>query len=181
MGWGLRLDIRSGIQGEGTPDVTVPGGTLVLERLGGGATQAKRGAQLTAELIFHAAYMKTARKVSEPDYQKFASLNGQLVLDESTGRPVFFCDPEAEIVHIEPEPDEDEPVRHLQLSFDKSTFRDPPPKGSAGSRLRLPAEPIGSRFFELGVELKVGARSRRSVNRTDDSMCRSVPSTNSRA
>lgn len=155
MGWGLRLDIRSGIQGEGTPDVTVSGGTLVVERFGGGATQAKRGAKLPAELVFHAAYMKTARKVSEPDYQKFASLNGQLVLDESTGRPVFFCNPEAEIVHIEPEPDEDEPVRHLQLSFDKSTFRDPPPKDSAGSRLRLPLEPVGSRFFELGVELKV--------------------------
>lgn len=155
MVWGVRLDIRSGIIGGGTPDVSVPGGTLVLERLGAAGSKAKRGASVAAQIVFHAAFLEKARNVSEPEYSEFATLSGQVVLDENTGRPLFVCEADGEIAHAEPEPDEDDRVRHVALGFDESTFRDAPRKGSAAALLRLPAEPEGARFFELGVELKL--------------------------
>lgn len=121
--------------------------------MGSGVPRAKRGSSTPAEIVFHAAFLENARKISEPEYKPFASLAGSISLDEKSGRPVFVCGPNAEIVHIEPEPDEDELVRRLALDFDATSFRDAPEREAA--RLRLPKEPEGARFFELGLELHV--------------------------
>ncbi|HEX7672418.1 MAG TPA: hypothetical protein VF395_22645, partial [Polyangiaceae bacterium] len=94
------------------------------------------------------AFLDEVRRVSEPEYEPFASLSGALLRDGVTGDPVFVCS-------AEPDPSEDDPIRRLTLGFDPASFREPPEPDSSATRLRLPTEPEGARFFELGLELKV--------------------------
>jgi hypothetical protein len=128
----------------------------MLQPLGSGTTRAKRGTEVPAEIVFHAAFLQQIRAVGEPEPKPFASMAGNVLLDEATGRPLFVCAPDAEITYVEPEPTEDDPIRRLALGFDSGSFKQAPKAGSPATRLRLPEEPEGSRFFELGLELKIG-------------------------
>ena len=153
----------------------VTGGTLSLLSLGAGGGSLASEQAKPATLKFYGRHLSNPRDMP-PDFEEFAKLSGKLVRsnvnpqfkaaenarieysdgsssedDSNTGDP-SDDDSESDPSDDEAKADDSEPAFLLQLDYDESTF----PNIAAGARrLRLPAEPDGSRYFELGLGLEV--------------------------
>ena len=155
MGRGIRVKFEPARGGETGGIVSVPGATLTLVEFGGNTTAAERETPKAAKLLFHGAYLDHARKVSSPEFSKFASLAGQVKRRGVPPRAVFILGEDAKLEHDEPEPENGEPFRELKLAFDPACFDEVPEDGGPATRLRLPLEPDDARFFELAIELEL--------------------------
>ncbi len=160
----IRLDARW--TGLGTRDARAVGVEVSFTTFGGGATRAKPDEPQPAELVFHVAYLSTARGVSRPEYQKLATLAGSIVLEGAARRPVFVCDSAADFQYELPEPSDENPVRRIPLELSPASFRASPPPDGSVRKLRLPPDPDGARFMELGAELRIAGdvEAAREVN-----------------
>lgn len=154
MSRGIRVRFLPSTTGPPGP-VRVSGGEVDLEAFGAGTAKAERDQPKPAKLIFHGAYLDRARGVSAPEFVRIATLSGSIALRGAPPSPVFTCDAEADFEYEEPEPENGEPFRELRMSYSPTSFRNAPEDGAPSTRLRLPLEPDGARFFELGAELEI--------------------------
>jgi len=119
-----------------------------------------------AELVFHAAFLDQGRK-PERTFEQFATLSGSVTLDEKTARPFFRCEPDADFVYDAPPPSGDKPFRKLFLQYDTASFLDAPEGDAPATKLRLPEDPEGARFLEIGVELRIGGADEGAHEKND--------------
>ncbi len=128
------------------------GATLRLEALGP-EPQVAPGTH-PATLRFVAGYLDTGRPTATPDFVQFATLNVELVVDEA-GQPSMTVEPEADYLYDNPEPASPLLPRICELSFDADSFAGSIEDGSPLTRLRLPRDPEGMRYVEVGVEVEL--------------------------
>lgn len=139
---------------------------IALLHRGAGTSKAVLNTFKPASLVFHATFLDEGRSV-ERAFERFASLSGSVFLDEATGAPRFVCDPSADFVYDAPPPGDEEPVRRLCLVYDDATFRSPPRARAPAAKLRIPKEPAGSRFLEIGAELSIEGAAESSLDNGD--------------
>ncbi len=111
-----------------------------------------------AQLVFFGAFLEKARRISEPEFTEFATYEGVIerLGEDGKGLPITFrCNPEAEIEYVQTDEREPELIRRLGLLFG-AEFDGAPEAPESASELRLPEEPDGARYFELGVALRIG-------------------------
>lgn len=161
--WGIRVKFEPRIE-----DVlefrTVLHAKLRLLQRGPSGSQAS-SSDKAAELVFHAAYLDQVRGATL-SFKRFAKLAGSLRFDRDRKLPRFECDPAADFTYDEPPPPDDEPVRRVSLIYDELTFRRPPKGNAPAAKLRLPKDPEGARFLEIGVGIEVGGAT--EVDQEDD-------------
>ncbi len=145
---------------------TVLRSRIALLHRGAGTSKAVLNTFKPASLVFHAAFLDEGRSVARA-FERFASLAGSVVLDDATGAPRFVCDPNADFVYDAPPPSGNEPVRRLGLVYDDATFRSPPRGDAPAAKLRIPKEPEGSRFLEIGVELSIDGEAESALDKND--------------
>lgn len=161
--WGVRVKIEPRIE-----DIlgfrTVLHAKLRLLQRGPRGSQASTDDK-PAELVFHAAYLDRVRGATL-SFKRFARLAGSLRFDRDRKLPRFECDPTADFSYDEPPPEGDEPVRRVSLTYDDLTFRRAPKGDAPAAKLRLPKDPEGARFLEIGVGLEIGGAT--EVAQDDD-------------
>lgn len=163
MGFGIRVTFFPTLRPRANGGVDVPGASVGLEVFGQNPP-AKRFSAKGATLVFFGAYLENARGVSSPTFKRLATLQGQIELKGSPAKPVFILEPDAELLHVDPEPGKGEPFRELRLSYATGSVRGAPADPSNATRLRLPKAPPKARFFELAVELKIAGSLEASVD-----------------
>ena len=163
---GVRIKLEPRPAPGAKPPVSPSHVAVKFRRFGAGASQVKVGGGTPAEIGFHVAYLNEARKISEPEYTKVATLAGSIRLDKPGALPIFRCSPQQDFTYIEPEPPPDEPVRKLVIEYPKGVFETPPPKDAPASRLRLPKAPEEARFLEIVCDLTVGGAEEAAIDRT---------------
>jgi hypothetical protein len=148
-------------------------GRLEFSTFGDGASQLGAGEKKPAELVFSLAFLTHARGVSGGDFSELARLRGEI---ERDGRDqVVFTLPGDWVCERTATEAEDDPARCLALGFGANSFRNLSQERLA--KLRLPRAPVGSQYFELGVELLIGGATEaaREVNDILDAPLRLVP------
>jgi hypothetical protein len=153
VGFGVRVKFTPNARAKEGGALDVVGAKLTFLAFGEAPSKLERGASKPAELVLHGAYLEKARNVSAPEFEKIATLSGQIELREGPLEPVFLLDPKSDFLYVEPLPEKGEPFRELRLEYPGTHFDAPPEDGDPLTRLRLPREPEGARFFELGAEL----------------------------
>lgn len=154
------------------PGLVVPGGRLRFYRLGRGKSQLALDEATPATLNFFAGFKATERGVGDPEFTKFATLEGQ-ALAKAGNRAVFLVAKDAEFSFDEPAPTDGTLTRELEVRFDAGSFPNAPkdalsvdaaegaqkpgeePKVNPLTRLRLPSGPEDARFLEIAIELQV--------------------------
>jgi hypothetical protein len=125
VGFGVRVKFTPNARAKEGGALDVVGAKLTFLAFGEAPSKLERSASKPAELVLHGAYLEKARNVSAPEFEKIATLSGQIELREGPLEPVFLLDPKGDFLYVEPLPEKGEPFR----------------------------EPEGARFFELGAEL----------------------------
>jgi hypothetical protein len=166
VGFGIRLKFDPIARAKTNGGLDVLGAVLELSELAKPSTLAKRESPQAATLTFHDVYLDHARNVNEPGLEKFATLSGNVVRRGSPPRAVFLLDPETDFQYVEPEPEAGEPFRELRFGYG-ATFAPVPVDGAKLTRLRLPQEPDGARFFELGVQIDVAGAEEARIGLND--------------
>lgn len=145
---------------------SVPSAELSLGVLGAAKTIAKRNQAQPAEIVFYAVYLSEIRGDPKPEPKRFATLEGELLLEGPKRTPVFRSS-------TQPAPGDDvltydEPLettsprtrprrRSVEITFAPGNFRDVLPAGITGTRLFLPhPDDETARFAEIDTELHVG-------------------------
>lgn len=154
------------------PGLVIRGGRLRLYRLGRGKSELKLDEAKPATLTFFAGFKAKERGVGDPEFKKFATLEGQ-VLAKTGNRAVFLVAQGAEFQFDEPAPSDGALARELEVRFDPNSFPNAPkdaanPEAPEGAqkpgtkpevhpltRLRLPSGPDDARFLEIAIELQV--------------------------
>jgi hypothetical protein len=166
VGFGIRLKFGPIARAKTNGALDVLGAVLDLSELAKPSTLAKRDSPQVATLTFHGVYLDHARNVSEPELEKFATLTGSVVRRGSPPRAAFLLDPASDFEYLEPEPEDGEPFRELRFGYG-AAFDAVPEDGAKLTRLRLPREPEGARFFELGAELHVAGAEEAGIALND--------------
>lgn len=131
---------------------SVSGARLSLQSFGPGTSQAVTGTNKPAKLIFSVSFYEDVRLQQQGPFDPVASLAGTITLDDS-GKPVFSIGAGSELTPEAAAPTEgDGLVRELELEFDAESFAGAP---RAPLLMKVPEEPVGTRFLELGVVLEI--------------------------
>ena len=130
---------------------SVSGALVNLHLFGAAESKAVSGTDKPAKLVFSVSFYEDVRKQQQGSFEPLASVAGTITLDDSSGKPVFTLGAGA-VLTLESELPADGLVRELELEFDSNSFEAPP---AAPLRLKVPEEPEGSRFLELGVVLEI--------------------------
>lgn len=163
-GMGVRIKLEPRPTPNGKPPAIPTHLALRFGRFGSGVSQVKVGSGTPAEIGFHVAYLNEARKVSEPDYTKVATLAGSIRLEKPGALPIFRCSPEQDFTYVEPEPPPDEPAPKLVIEYPQGVFETPPGRDAPASKLRLPKAPEEARFLEIVCDLKVGGAEEAAID-----------------
>jgi hypothetical protein len=139
--------------------VAVLGAVVDLSRFGRVPSSLSLEQEHEAELVFHAAFLSQARKISEPEFEPFASLRGKLKLDGAEPRFTIAAGSLLEYTGERPEK-----PRRLALKYGAQFSN---AAGDPVGQLDLPTIPEDARFFELGIELKVDGGVEASVQEND--------------
>lgn len=107
------------------PGLVVPGGRLRLYRLGRGKSQLALDEAKPATLTFFAGFKATERGVGDPEFKKFATLEGQASA-KAGNRAVFLVAKDAEFSFDEPAPTDGTLTRALEVRFDAGSFPNAP-------------------------------------------------------
>jgi hypothetical protein len=169
---GVRVVMEPLFDGSERDEIRTNHCRVSLAALGPPESELAPKAKLAAELTFHLAFLKLARKVSEPEFSELARVKGEIERDTKGKLSLTLAaDWEYEMLSTgEP----DDPARHLLLKYGAG-FVD---RGEAKARqLLLPKAPEGTRFVELGVELAVGSATEAAlaINDVLDIPLRLVP------
>src|SRR6187402_614025 len=107
------------------PGLVVPGGRLRLYRLGRGKSELALDEATPATLTFFAGFKATERGVGDPEFKKFAALEGQ-ALAKAGNRAVFLVAKDADFQFDEPAPTDGTLARELEVRFDAGSFPNAP-------------------------------------------------------
>lgn len=166
MGFGIRVTFSPTHRPKVNGGIDVLGATLGFQCLGQDPPPPATG-PVSATLVFFSVYLDRVRAVSFPDFERMATLSGELELKGEPPTPTFTITPDSDFVYVEPEPAKGKPFRELVIDYSGLNFVEPPQPPAKVTRLRLPTPPEAARFFELGVELQLGGTPESTVDQNE--------------